>query len=120
MPDPTPATALCGDVLHSTIGDITCDLPRHDDGRHAGGDRTYWTDEPQTNGPTVQLCRPDDVAAASRAYGLPVVSDDGYNHAPECYSCHGTANRDTCPRSIRLREYAAGLGTPPAGGEATS
>lgn len=56
------------------------------------------------NGPTAHL--PGDVRENSRAFGLPVVSDDGYNHAPECYWCDGAANRDTCPRSVFLAQYA--------------
>jgi hypothetical protein len=65
----------------------------------------------ELNGPTVRLCSddPKDVARTSRAFGLPVVSDDGYNHAPECYSCKGTADEDTCPRSVFLAEYVEGF-----------
>lgn len=58
----------------------------------------------EPNGPEVRI--PGDVATASRALGLCVVSDDGYNHAPECHWCKGEANSDTCPRAIYLREYS--------------
>lgn len=96
-------TNPCADVLDGY--DITCDLPEGHDGNHAGGDRTYWGPAQPGNGPVVQICHPDQVAAASKAFGLPVVSDDGYNHSPQCHWCNGTANRDTCPRSIALAEY---------------
>lgn len=39
-------TVMCGETLDSAIGTITCDRPPHDDGRHEGGDRTYWTEAP--------------------------------------------------------------------------
>lgn len=58
----------------------------------------------EPNAPVVHM--PGDVRENSRAYGLPVVSDDGYNHAPDCYWCNGTETRDTCPRSVHLAEYS--------------
>jgi hypothetical protein len=58
----------------------------------------------KSNGPVVRL--PGDVATNSRVLGLPVVTDDGYNHAPGCHWCKGQANSDTCPRSVWLREYS--------------
>lgn len=67
-------------------------------------------------GPRVHL--PGDVRENSRAYGLPVVDDDGYNHAPECYWCDGHANSDTCPRSIQLTEYVREFDARVARGEA--
>jgi hypothetical protein len=54
------------------------------------------------NGPTVYLR--GDVRENSRDLGLPVVSDDDFTHAPECYWCDGKANNDTCPRSIWIAE----------------
>ncbi len=97
-------TEQCNDAVTTAIGTITCDLPAGHDDLHAGGNRTHWGVTSDA-GPRVQICQEDEVAEASRAYRLPVVSDDGYNHAPECYSCHGEANNDTCPRSIARREY---------------
>lgn len=69
--------------------------------------------------PVVYL--PGDVRDNSRAYGLPVVTEDGYNHAPECYWCDGNANPDTCPRSVALNAYverfrAGAAPAAPAGG----
>lgn len=103
----------CNDAVTTAIGTIACDLPAGHDDLHAGGDRTYWG-VTSGNGPRVQICREGEVAEASRAYRLPVVSDDGYNHAPECYSCHGEATNDTCPRSIALRKYVTQSRTPKA------
>lgn len=56
------------------------------------------------NGPVVRLR--GDVRENSRIFGLPVVSDDEFNHALECYWCNGTKNTDTCPRSVYLAEYS--------------
>jgi hypothetical protein len=59
------------------------------------------------NGPTVYL--PGDVRRNSRAFGIPVVTEDGFQHAPECFWCDGAGTSDTCPRSIFLAEYAKTL-----------
>jgi hypothetical protein len=66
----------------------------------------------EPNGPVVHV--PGDVAVMSRLLGIPVVSDDGFTHAPECYWCKGEANSDTCPRSIRMREQVRELFEPVA------
>lgn len=48
----------------------------------------------------------------SRVFGIPVSGDDpDGRHHPSCGGCQGTADGDTCPYSVRLREYAAGLGS---------
>lgn len=36
----------CGDTVDTAIGAITCDLPAGHDDSHAGGDRTYWREQP--------------------------------------------------------------------------
>jgi hypothetical protein len=64
---------------------------------------------PDTSGPIVRICRPADQAAASRLLGIPVATGDGYRHDPACGGCHGTADRDTCPYSVRLRDHVERL-----------
>jgi hypothetical protein len=74
------------------------------------------TDHETEGGPVVQICRPHQVAAASRAFGLPVVSDDPddpYHHA-HCGGCGGTKTDDECPYAVRLKAYVDTLPYPPS------
>jgi hypothetical protein len=72
-------------------------------GRRSNEVSTSATPPQDYEGPVARL--PGDVRTNSRVFGLPVVTDDGYTHAPECYWCDGTANSDTCPRSVHLNAY---------------
>lgn len=71
-------------------------------------------------GPVVQICQPHEVAATSKALGLPVSSDDPDDpyHHPSCGGCGGRDTSDTCPYSVRIARYVAGLPHPPTGGAA--
>lgn len=68
------------------------------------------------DGPIVQICKPHQVAATSKALGLPVTSDDPddpYHHA-KCGGCGGTKTSDDCPYSVRIRAYVDTLPYPPS------
>lgn len=72
------------------------------------------------SGPRVRICRPDQVAATSKALGLPVVSDDPndpYHHA-NCGGCGGAKTDDDCPFAVRIRNYVNSLPYPPSATEA--
>lgn len=63
------------------------------------------TEQDESAGPVVRLCREEDVAAASRAHGLAVVSEtdpDG-PHDPRCGGCEGAQTSETCPFSVKQR-----------------
>jgi hypothetical protein len=66
--------------------------------------------EPET-GPVVQICQEHEVAAASKAYGLPVVSDDPDDpyHHEKCAGCGGQRTSADCPYSVRIQRYVDSL-----------
>lgn len=57
--------------------------------------------------PVVQICGEDDVAAASRAYGLAVVDTDDPDgpHDPRCGGCQGRETSETCRYSVKQRRF---------------
>ena len=71
------------------------------------------------DGPVVQICRPSQVAATSKALGLPVVGEyrDG-PHDVKCGGCAGQKTSSDCPYSVRIRHYVDSLPYPPSQGGA--
>lgn len=66
----------------------------------------------EATGPVVRLCREEDVAAASRAYGLAVVREDDPDglHDPRCGGCEGRKTSEDCRFSVKQRMGMARLG----------
>jgi len=71
-----------------------------------------------TDGPRVQICRPDQVEATSKALGLPVVSGDPNNpyHHANCGGCGGEKTDTDCPYAVRIQAYVDSLPWPPSQG----
>jgi hypothetical protein len=55
--------------------------------------------------PVVQICDEEEVAAASRAFGLAVVNPDDRDglHDPRCGGCQGQETSETCRYSVKQR-----------------
>jgi hypothetical protein len=69
-------------------------------------------------GPVVRICKPSQVAATSKALGLPVVSgnpNDPFHHM-SCGGCGGQKTSDDCPYSVRIQAYVDSLPYPPSQG----
>lgn len=60
------------------------------------------------DGPRVQICTEENVAAASRAYGLAVVNPDDRDglHDVRCGGCGGVETSETCRFSVKQRSGA--------------